>query len=1133
MKRKLLKYSILCAFISILALPAGCLKINGAGGYLVSTLYQKIMFGYRVLNPNLQFSVDGIGSLAAIQALESNEVEFAGSDVPLSQESYESYPDMQTYPTVVAALAFYHNLGATRMSNNNLLLSRSTISDIYLGNICSWNHSELRKLNPGTNLPNASITLYVWNGPAALTLILSKGLSMFSEKFANTIGNSTSPNWCAGSKLISSFVRKKGRMNFQCQECCSTSSTNCCRTICKVPGASMIHAISADEFSLGYATYDPANTASVQIASMINKAGAVVTPSSDSLFYATLELGSMLDAKLNADLLDCSSKYGWPLATYSYLVLRKLTQISTCEVRADIVKFWYWFYETYAVRQVITDAGFAPLPQTFVDAITSVLVEETMCVVADAKFPYTIAAPELMEVQTINFLVSDVMPPVFDSVIEAFNLVMDSSFLYRWSYSPANSTTVFLNDIGGFYSPDFLDETKYPYRTPVFVAPYLVEGIVPVYTLSNLKASLNVTVQLLSDIYTCGITTWHDERLVHYNPELAALNLTPKRIILVSSTQQSDTKAFLLRYFTDNVPNFSPAKFLQCANASVFASEALMLPRAQLTDGAFSYTTLSLAVSFNFQMVTFISKDSHGNAVRIEANNQTVQNCLSSPDATLTFKTEQFLILRLPIEQFEKHSCWPFSFVLYVFLQTRFKGYPVVGCSIAKESGVFVEWLLESALVSEKFQSASIVMMSSQFRKKSASIFKQSITCDGVHFLMNYPKCTAEDYSFHVTPCQVHMGKQERVLRYYLSNNTDCQGGVKLPADVHLECDYIARESIFGIALSAFALACILLFACMLVFKIWDWQHFFSKLTTPRYGMNELACFLAVIISILVTALEIGPTTDASCAVRPWLYFGIPDAIFSIYFSKVKVGHEIFQQRGITKVKVTFERILKGCAKMMIPEWCILVVWSAMSSAKDTVFLTALQVDEHVCFSVYDPIFFITLSLYKICWLIRGLSITIQTLIGTNLAFQMWNLKNQQGETRFIAFGMFNYMICTGVIMGFGSFGISEPLYTSLATSCAVLWISNTTCVIMSWLYVKSKLAALKSSQPSLVPSKGPPEDSSVQSEVPSPMNRKSLGQKNSKQRLLQMPSFMRGFGAKKADHKVTKGVKKRAAYRI
>eukprot|EP01041_Mallomonas_annulata_P011950 gene11950-25036_t len=72
-------------------------------------------------------------------------VDFAGSDSLLNKNDYKAFPDLQILPAMAGA-AVYNVHELTGMPNA-LVLSRTTIADIYLGSIRLWNDTRILKDN--------------------------------------------------------------------------------------------------------------------------------------------------------------------------------------------------------------------------------------------------------------------------------------------------------------------------------------------------------------------------------------------------------------------------------------------------------------------------------------------------------------------------------------------------------------------------------------------------------------------------------------------------------------------------------------------------------------------------------------------------------------------------------------------------------------------------------------------------------------------------------------------------------------------------------------------------------------------------------------------------------------------------
>jgi len=222
-----------------------------------------------------------------------------------------------------------------------------------------------------------------------------------------------------------------------------------------------------------------------------------------------------------------------------------------------------------------------------------------------------------------------------------------------------------------------------------------------------------------------------------------------------------------------------------------------------------------------------------------------------------------------------------------------------------------------------------------------------------------------------------------------------------------------------------------------------------KNLNVPRILLNEIALILALIAFIGVFGLGSNIATMPVCISRLWL-FNIPsDFLFSILYARMRVGQLIFQSRSVKRFKVTFRLLLKFMLEVMGPEVIIIVVWSLVSTPEPVLMdfyslvdpsMPFSEIDYYECSSAHNWAFKVTLAGYKGCWLVRGSYISLQTLVGTNLAFQVWNLKSQN-ETRFIALGIFSFVLLSAAVI-FVDFKISS---VSLKTCL----ISTLTCIIV------------------------------------------------------------------------------------
>ena len=135
-------------------------------------------------------------------------VNFAGSDSLLGAADYKAFPDLQMLPSVAGAVVPIYNIPELR--GNTLVLSRSTIAGIFLGNINKWNDPRILADNSNYQVKqaligiNKSIKVVVRTDSSGTSEIFSTGLYLFDPpgkkipdySFGATSGKGSTPTWC-------------------------------------------------------------------------------------------------------------------------------------------------------------------------------------------------------------------------------------------------------------------------------------------------------------------------------------------------------------------------------------------------------------------------------------------------------------------------------------------------------------------------------------------------------------------------------------------------------------------------------------------------------------------------------------------------------------------------------------------------------------------------------------------------------------------------------------------------------------------------------------------------------------------------------------------------------------------------
>jgi phosphate transport system substrate-binding protein len=355
----------------------GQVIVQGAGASFPNRLYQDSVFAYALANAGVAVTYASLGSGKGVCRIKSycdkcahpfvsgnstpgtdaampGNVDFAGSDAPLVEADYAYMGDAQMYPAVAGAVVPIFNLGAVGLYE--LVLSPLVMSQIFRqclnasagpcqpGSISLWNDPAIVALNPGKEAAlgaAGAIQLIVREDSSGTTEIFKKSLSSFDPAFLSQVGVSQSGTW--------SNVRVR------------KASTN----------AGVTAVVVSQPSSIGYSVLAEAVALGVSQVSILKPgASSAVRATPESLAFAVMEKG--LDfgnsgepsTRLVADIHNAKSALSWPIAGYTYFVLRKnATRYGgDCANRAALLAFFEWFYQDNAVKLLAAKNGFAVLP---------------------------------------------------------------------------------------------------------------------------------------------------------------------------------------------------------------------------------------------------------------------------------------------------------------------------------------------------------------------------------------------------------------------------------------------------------------------------------------------------------------------------------------------------------------------------------------------------------------------------------------------------------------------------------------------------------------------------------------------------------------------------------------------------
>jgi phosphate transport system substrate-binding protein len=304
-------------------------KLQGAGASFPAPLYMKWFKQYSGDHKNVEVDYQSVGSGSGVKSVLDHTVDFGASDAAMKPEDMARVQGgVQLFPMTAGSIVIAYNLKGI-----NLKLSRKAYPDIFLGKVKRWNAPEIAASNPGVTLPDLPINVVVRADSSGTTFVFSKHLSAISNEFDKSVGANNMPNWPVGTK--------------------SKGNEGVTAAIMTTPG------------SIGYIEYGYAISGRTPMATLENKAGKYVAPTTASAQAA------LASAELPENLItwasDPQSAEAYPIVTYTWLICyKKYPDKRKQQAIQELVK--------YGLTDGQKDAeslGYVPLPATVVAKATA------------------------------------------------------------------------------------------------------------------------------------------------------------------------------------------------------------------------------------------------------------------------------------------------------------------------------------------------------------------------------------------------------------------------------------------------------------------------------------------------------------------------------------------------------------------------------------------------------------------------------------------------------------------------------------------------------------------------------------------------------------------------------------------
>lgn len=318
------------AFASlIVATSAQATDVTGAGSSFIYPILSKWSAAYAEKTGN-HVNYQSIGSGGGIAQIKAGTVDFGASDKPLSDEDLASF-GLGQFPSVIGGIVPVLNVEG--IPTGSLVLDGSTLANIFLGKITTWNDPAIAQMNPHMSLPKATITVVHRSDGSGTTFNFTNFLSKVNPDWKANVGEGTAVKWPLGiggkgNEGVAAYVKQlKG--------------------------------------SIGYVEYAYALRNDIAYTSMKNATGSTVKPGS-AAFQAAAATADWINAKdFNLIMTNAPGAAAWPITATTWVIMAKRAK-NPANAKV-VLDFFRWSLESG--REQAASLDYVPLPPTLVEQI--------------------------------------------------------------------------------------------------------------------------------------------------------------------------------------------------------------------------------------------------------------------------------------------------------------------------------------------------------------------------------------------------------------------------------------------------------------------------------------------------------------------------------------------------------------------------------------------------------------------------------------------------------------------------------------------------------------------------------------------------------------------------------------------
>lgn len=301
----------------------GKLLMTGAGSTFINPLFSKWFSEYNKKFPDVEINYQSIGSGGGIKQLQKKTIDFAASDVPMSEkELADAGAPVLHFPVAIGAVVLSYNLPEVKTA---LQLDSTVIANIVKGKIKTWNDVAIQALNPGVVLPKRPLVFVYRSDSSGTTGVFTEYLGKSDSTFATEVGVGKAIKWPTG-------LGGKGNEGV---------TANIKNTV----------------GSIGYVELTYAINEKLPMAAIKNPAGKFVLAGLGGVTEAAAQSLKTIPDDFKVSLTNAPGAKSYPISSFAYLLAYEKTAKPAGD---ELVRLMEWAIQDG--QKLAPSLGYAPLP---------------------------------------------------------------------------------------------------------------------------------------------------------------------------------------------------------------------------------------------------------------------------------------------------------------------------------------------------------------------------------------------------------------------------------------------------------------------------------------------------------------------------------------------------------------------------------------------------------------------------------------------------------------------------------------------------------------------------------------------------------------------------------------------------